>query len=119
MTENAESEPLRDVPRLEPDEINQMVIDLAQNRLVVASALPPDMLPMVFMVLGLGGLRGLDGEQIGNIVEHIDKAGPRSVNGYPTFFSCKVIHKDDWSVITERAIKAMNAFNEAIKESNA
>jgi hypothetical protein len=117
MTESIEApEPvsLRDVVRLEPDEINQMVIDLAQNRLVVASALPPDMLPMVYMPLGLGLLAGLDGAQIGNIVEHIDKAGPRSINGYPMFMSCKVIHKDDWSVITERALKAMNAFDAAL-----
>jgi hypothetical protein len=33
---------------------------------------------------------------IGVIYEWMEKAGPRSVNGYPTFFSCRLLHKEDW-----------------------
>ena len=36
-------------------------------------------------------------KQIGCIYEFVDKAGPRSINGYPIFFSFRMIHTDDWA----------------------
>ncbi len=37
--------------------------------------------------------------ELGAIGEHISKAGPRSINGYPIFFSMAVINKEDWDRI--------------------
>lgn len=44
----------------------------------------------------------------------IDKANPMSVNGYPTFFSCRLVHKDDWKVIGERALAVQAAMDKAL-----
>jgi hypothetical protein len=42
-------------------------------------------------------------QQIGVLWEWMSKAGPRAINGYPTFFSVRLLHRDDW----ERARKAI------------
>lgn len=42
---------------------------------------------------------------LGEIGEHVSKAGPRSINGYPMFFSMRAIHKDDW-VRIRKAVEA-------------
>lgn len=42
-------------------------------------------------------------QNLGVIYEHYDKAGPRSVNGMPIFFSCQTLSKNDW----KRCIKAI------------
>lgn len=64
------------------------------------------MVPMVFMPVALGafsGWYGVDLEQVGTIWEYLSEAGPRAINGYPMFFSLRVMHKDDWARAT-RAI---------------
>jgi len=40
-----------------------------------------------------GGIE--DAAPVGLIYEHLDKAGPRSVNGYPMFFSLRVMSPSD------------------------
>lgn len=87
-----------------------------KNRYFVATQCPPDMITSVFMPL-LGGLTGMDTTKIGNILEEYAKAGPRSINGYPMFFSCRIIHIDDWRVITEKARAVQQALDEALEKS--
>lgn len=53
---------------------------------------------LVFMVLTLGGLKDTKVEDIGCIWEWRRVAGRQSVNGQPIFFSCHIMHKDDWHV---------------------
>ncbi len=56
----------------------------------------------VFMVLALGGLpEGWTENNLGLIWEWMSKAGPLAVNGQPTFFSCHIMHKEDWEVCRE------------------
>jgi hypothetical protein len=105
---------LRQPDRLTPEEITGMVTKLVQDRLVVASALPEHMVTSVFMLLALGGLAGFDPASIGNIVEDIDKAGPRSVNGFPCFLSMQVIHKEDWKVIYDKYAEACEALRKVL-----
>ena len=38
-------------------------------------------------------------QQLGLIWEYWDKSLPRSINGYPIFMSCRVMHIDDWNRI--------------------
>jgi hypothetical protein len=40
---------------------------------------------------------------LGILWEWMHKAGPRSVNGYPIFFSLRIMHREDWN----RALKAI------------
>ena len=50
-----------------------------------------------FMVLALMDPEKLNevAGEIGMVYEYLDKAGPRSVNGYPSFFSCNFLNKSD------------------------
>jgi len=109
-------EELREPTRLTPEEIHEIVEGLVKNRYFVATQCPPDMITSVFMPL-LGGLTGMDTAKIGNILEEYAKAGPRSINGYPMFFSCRIIHIDDWRVIAEKAMAVQQALDEALEKS--
>ena len=53
---------------------------------------------MIFMPLALGVLSEMDKEEvkdIGLIYEYNDQAGPRGINGYPMFMSCRYLSKKD------------------------
>jgi hypothetical protein len=106
---------LQPVPRLTDDEIADVVRGLVAGSIFTAAQCPPEMLASVFVILGLGGLQqaNIDPETIGMIYEYMDKAGERGINGYPMFFSCKLIHKDDWTIIADRAIAAQEALDRA------
>lgn len=52
----------------------------------------------IFMPLGLMNkkqLKELGESDIGMIYEHIDNAGPRSINGYPGFFSFQILTMEE------------------------
>lgn len=58
------------------------------------------MLSSVFMPIAFGAMGYYSEEEIQNIgliYEHLDQAGPMSVNSCPIFFSMRVMHKDDWN----------------------
>ena len=100
-------------PRMSEEELQKIVLGLVSGRIFTASEAPVDLVGMIFMPLGLGGLYTVDWEQVGNVIEYMDKAGPRGVNGYPIFMSCQLIHKDDWSIIAERALATDEAMRAA------
>jgi hypothetical protein len=96
------------------EELAQLVMDLCDNKVYTSAHLEMagqgDMLTRVFMVLGLGGLSGLpkrEVEQIGLLYEYIDKATPMAVNGLPTFFSMKVLNKEDWKKVHRACVNEM------------
>ena len=43
-------------------------------------------------------------QDIGGFWEYLNQAGPRGINGMPCFFSCRIMHKEDW----KRAVAAIN-----------
>ena len=45
-------------------------------------------------------------DDIGMFYENISEAGPRSINGYPMFFSCKIVSKED----TKRFVEMYNKY---------
>lgn len=47
------------------------------------------------MPLALGAADKIDADKVGMLYEYMDKAGPRSVNGYPCFFSFRWLDKRD------------------------
>ena len=58
----------------------------------------PDMLRMSFMVLAFMEATHMDEikqNDIAHVYEYMDKAGPRSVNGMPCFFSASYLNKAD------------------------
>lgn len=46
------------------------------------------------------------------LFEYLDKAGPRSMNGYPTFFSMGHMNKEEWGVVWEIYEKTIKALEE-------
>jgi hypothetical protein len=45
-------------------------------------------------------------EEIGMLYEKNSEAGPRSINGYPIFFSCKIVSKED----TKKFLEMYNTY---------
>ena len=101
-----------EIPRMTEDEIRSTVEGLVKGRIFTGTQVPPDMLHLVFMPLGLA--KDVDWDSLGNVIEDIDKAGPRGINGYPMFMSCRLVHKDDWAVIGERALAVQAAMDSAL-----
>lgn len=57
-----------------------------------------DEIETVFLVLAFAGkdlAKELERDDILHVYEHISQAGPRSVNGLPSFLSCKFLSRDD------------------------
>lgn len=85
-----------DVPRLEREELDSLATRVVRGEIYLA--INAEMLENSF-----GYLFALLHEQIsdeeaatiGGVYEEIAKASPTGVNGYPFFFSCKLLHRDD------------------------
>lgn len=103
-------------PRLTGEEIRQMVLDITGNKYFLGSSAPVEDWPMIFLPIGLGGLANVDIDTIGMVAEEWDKAGDRSINGYPIFLSCKIIHVDDWAVIVEKVQATVKAIHAVLDE---
>jgi hypothetical protein len=77
-----------------------------------------NLLPIIFMPLTLGGAKfrwKLQRVKIGLIYQYISEAGPRGVNGYPTFFSMRYLSQDE----TNRFLKIYKQFCDFMKQWDA
>lgn len=98
-------------------ELNRLARDIVQQQVFLSVYIREadmQMLGMIFMPLGLGALADMSEAEvndIGVVYEYYDKAGPRSVNGYPIFFSCHIISRQDW----EYVVKKVDGMREAMK----
>jgi hypothetical protein len=85
-------------PRTDAD-LKQIAEDLYSGKIFCDQHLENyEQLRFVFMPLGLGGaefLQTLIDAKAKFIFEYLDKAGPRSVNGYPSFFSFQYLNGED------------------------
>lgn len=45
------------------------------------------------------------------LYEDISKSGPRSINGYPFFTSCRMLNKDEWKIF----VLYYNQYKELVK----
>jgi hypothetical protein len=90
------------LPRLSDDDLREFIRDYLAGRIYTSAQIPEyEMrnLAMVFMPLALGALAEwsqAEFGQIGIFWEYLDKAGPRSINGMPGFFSFHMMHVEDW-----------------------
>lgn len=90
------------------DDLRAFVDDLVSGHIFTSAHLnsQPDLVPMVFLPIALGALSkwsatGLN--NLGVVWERMDKAGPTSINGYPTFFSMHLMHREDWVIAAAAA----------------
>jgi hypothetical protein len=105
MTEAVETEVATEVvplPAMTEDELKTLARDMAMEKVFTSNHVPDHdarMLGMIFMPLALGGLGGRNPEEIGMIYEYLDRAGPRSINGYPCFFSFRMVRADQMQAL--------------------
>jgi hypothetical protein len=82
----------------------------------------PDMLRMIFMPLGFmtaEDVAALKAANITNFYEYLDKAGPRSVNGYPCFFSMKLLDQDDSKRLLASVLELQSVLKRRMEEASA
>ncbi len=100
------------------EQIQEFVRDLVSGRIMTSHFVlkeAPDLIEMVFAPIMFGAMEQFDLETVSCLYERIEKAGPRGVHGFPMFLSMQVCHVDDWKIIAERAEKAFNALDAAVK----
>jgi len=89
------------VPLMPKEDLAQFVFDYCDGKILVSSAVPENLLTMVFLPLALGCFSGWESrhlQQIGVIWEYLSsRMGSRFVNGYPTFGSLRILHAQDWA----------------------
>src|SRR5262245_31019167 len=110
------------VARLSPEEITDLARKVVANRVFIAW--DPEAERCAFggyLMLVSGGLQA-QGEDvswmddIGWIYQDWDRAGPTSLNGYPTFLSAQFTHKDDRYLIQRECIRLAVALGTATQE---
>jgi len=93
---------LRKIKNKTSEELKDLVRDIVQSRVFLLEHLPPDdvgLVKSVFMPIAFGALSGIDPKTVGTLFEYIENAGPRGVNGYPSFMSVQILSKHDWDTI--------------------
>ena len=98
------------IERATDDELRKFVDDFVSSRIFTDRHIRPSdvvgTMSMIFMPIALGAFSKYEKESlkiVGCIYEYMSEAGPRSVNGYPIFFSMRFLHVEDW----KRACKAI------------
>jgi len=102
------------------DELKQIAIDIHKGKIFTSFHIPPwrisQVIGLVFMAFGLAGpgaAREVIDSGVVGFYEYYDKAGPRSINGYPVFFGHHTVTQSEWEYILD-VIKAMEAAEAAL-----
>lgn len=69
----------------------------------------PHMIGSVFMPIAFGAMANYDLSTLGLLYEYMDKAMPRSINGYPCFMSVRMLNRDDATKMLEYVKKLEEA----------
>lgn len=81
------------------EELRQIAVDMYDGKIFSDRHLRNiDDIHIVFMPITLGALHNMPEEErrnIGMIYEYMSERGPRDVNGYPTFFSLKILTQEE------------------------
>lgn len=83
--------------RTPEEDLRQFVLAWTGHQVYSHLHCPPNAMSVVFMCMSLMPPMPEDYiDKVGLIYEYMDRAGPRAINGQPTFFSHRVMHVDDW-----------------------
>lgn len=81
------------------DELKQLAIDLKAGWIFTDRNIKAaNLLSVVFMPLGImdnDQVESLRSDGVGLIYEYLTKAGPRTINGLPSFFSMELLNQSD------------------------
>mgnify|MGYP003394655604 CR=1 FL=1 len=108
--------------RMGDDELRKFVIGLLDNSIFTSAHIRDSdkhLMGSIFLPLMLGMFRyHSDGEieetlkEVGVFWAYMHEAGPRAINGYPNFFSVRLMHIDDWR-------RAFSAYEVEMKRRDA
>lgn len=93
------------------DELKRLALDIVDGK-VFGSWMTPNqdegLLPfkIVTMMMDKEHLKELERRQVIGIYEYMSEAGPMSVNGLPSFMSCRMIHRGEADKLNEFINKA-------------
>lgn len=116
MTE-PQKESCSEIPRMSEAKLRDFVLGYCDGRIYTNYDAHDEDIGRVFAVIGMGALSAFTKEaiaQIGCIWEELDKAGPRVMNGRPMFFSCHLMHRDDFEIV-RKAVADENDRRQNIK----
>lgn len=88
-------------------ELKQLAADIYENKVFTDRHVPISSktdLTMIFLLIALGAFSEMPKEEVGKIglvYEYIEKAGPRSINGFPIFMSLNYISQEEASKVYE------------------
>lgn len=106
----------KSIPSLTEEFLTQLAKDIAMNLVFTSDQIHrnewDNILGMVFMPIVLGAFSDYSEEarkDIGMIYEYYAKAGPRSINGYPIFFSFSIVNVKDRQFVWEKVEKIRKA----------
>lgn len=112
-------------PRIKTDEeIKQLVVDVVGGRVFCDYMVREgdnNSMSMVFMPLAL--MSREDGEKLieeeaSMLYEYLEKAGPRSVNGMPGFFSFQVLNRADHDYFVDEMVKYLELQKKFLSDEN-
>lgn len=109
-TKVAKKEPKK-FPSMADEDLKVVARDILEQKIFTSNHIREydmHMLGSIFIPMIFGGADQIDLEDLGIIYEYYDEAGPSSINGYPIFFSCRMMSKAD--------SKRMWAYHEKLKE---
>jgi len=84
--------------RMKQSELRQFILDYCDGKIYTDRDIPKEQIMHVFMILLFAEVETWDRGSIGVIWEYSSRAGPMAINGYPTFMSCRIMHKEDWKI---------------------
>jgi len=106
------------------EQLNQLARDTVAEKIFWGSYIPEKGIPekeavqtirMVFMPIAfMDEPEPEELEKIGDFFEYMEKAGPRSVNGYPCFMSFNILSKHDFPLFWEKLKKLYAAIDGAL-----
>ncbi len=83
------------IRRMSDEELNELAKDVALGRVFITNSEEGMKSAFGMMLMFLHEMPLEEAEKIGALYEYYDKAGPRSINGYPFFFGCRFLHVED------------------------
>lgn len=96
------------LPRMSDEKLREFVVGVLDGTLFISAQVrDPELLPVIFMPIGMGALKGWTDEQmkeIGVLYAPMSSALERSINGYPFLTEVRFMHREDWA----RASKALD-----------
>jgi len=100
------------------EELKKIALGIFKGEIFTSWNIRPEdqhLLPLIFMPLGFikpEQIKELEEKKIVAVFEYLDKALPKTVNGYPIFMSCQLLTQEE----AEKVIKYYNEIKKKVSD---